>query len=167
LWTTVAEPELQPPHWQIRGGFPWIGNRGDVINGKHGQLEGKLQERYADAKDQTKKDTDDWCNVQRWVRSNASLEPRPFRHRRRALRLILGSRKLHFRLRGGQAHSEFGSSKLTGTLVAGRGCALSVARLRDWLKIKNPDSPATIEGVQPAGDTRINCVLLVDRFVCR
>lgn len=32
------------------------------INGKREQLEGKLQERYGYAKDQTKKEVDDWYN---------------------------------------------------------------------------------------------------------
>jgi uncharacterized protein YjbJ (UPF0337 family) len=38
----------------------------NVINGKRDQLEGKLQERYGYAKDQTKKDIDDWYNTQKW-----------------------------------------------------------------------------------------------------
>ena len=32
----------------------------DVINGRRDQLEGKLQERYGIAKDQARKDVDDW-----------------------------------------------------------------------------------------------------------
>ena len=32
----------------------------DVINGRREQLEGKLQERYGIAKDQARKDVDDW-----------------------------------------------------------------------------------------------------------
>jgi hypothetical protein len=68
---------------------------------------------------------------------------------------------------GGQAHSEFGSSKLAGALVAGLGCALSVAALAGPAQDQEPDSPATIEGVQPAGDIGINRVLFVDQFVCR
>ena len=35
----------------------------NVINGKRDQLEGKIQERYGYAKDQTKKDIDDWYNT--------------------------------------------------------------------------------------------------------
>jgi uncharacterized protein YjbJ (UPF0337 family) len=38
----------------------------NVINGKRDQLEGKLQERYGYAKDQTKKEIDDWYNIQKW-----------------------------------------------------------------------------------------------------
>jgi uncharacterized protein YjbJ (UPF0337 family) len=38
----------------------------NVINGKRDQLEGKIQERYGYAKDQTKKDIDDWYNTQKW-----------------------------------------------------------------------------------------------------
>jgi uncharacterized protein YjbJ (UPF0337 family) len=38
----------------------------DVINGKRDQLEGKLQERYGHAKDQVRKDIDDWYSAQRW-----------------------------------------------------------------------------------------------------
>jgi uncharacterized protein YjbJ (UPF0337 family) len=38
----------------------------DVINGKREQLEGKIQERYGYAKDQTKKDIDDWYGRQGW-----------------------------------------------------------------------------------------------------
>jgi uncharacterized protein YjbJ (UPF0337 family) len=38
----------------------------NVINGKRDQLEGKIQERYGYAKDQTKKDIDDWYNAQKW-----------------------------------------------------------------------------------------------------
>ena len=32
----------------------------DVINGRREQLEGKLQERYGYAKDQVRRDVDDW-----------------------------------------------------------------------------------------------------------
>jgi len=38
----------------------------DVIEGKRDQLEGKIQERYGVAKDQVRKDVDDWYNQQRW-----------------------------------------------------------------------------------------------------
>ena len=38
----------------------------DVINGRRDQLEGKIQERYGIAKDQTRKDIDDWYSVQKW-----------------------------------------------------------------------------------------------------
>jgi uncharacterized protein YjbJ (UPF0337 family) len=38
----------------------------DVISGKRDQLEGKLQERYGWAKDQVRKDIDDWADAQRW-----------------------------------------------------------------------------------------------------
>jgi uncharacterized protein YjbJ (UPF0337 family) len=38
----------------------------NVIAGKRDQLEGKIQERYGYAKDQTKKDIDDWYNTQKW-----------------------------------------------------------------------------------------------------
>jgi uncharacterized protein YjbJ (UPF0337 family) len=38
----------------------------NVIDGKRDQLEGKIQERYGYAKDQTKKDIDDWYNTQKW-----------------------------------------------------------------------------------------------------
>jgi uncharacterized protein YjbJ (UPF0337 family) len=38
----------------------------DVISGKRDQLEGKIQERYGTAKDQVKKDVDDWYGTQRW-----------------------------------------------------------------------------------------------------
>jgi uncharacterized protein YjbJ (UPF0337 family) len=34
------------------------------INGKRDQLEGKIQERYGYAKDQTKKEVDDWFKRQ-------------------------------------------------------------------------------------------------------
>jgi uncharacterized protein YjbJ (UPF0337 family) len=34
----------------------------DVINGRQEQLEGKIQERYGLAKDQAKKDVEDWFN---------------------------------------------------------------------------------------------------------
>jgi uncharacterized protein YjbJ (UPF0337 family) len=34
----------------------------DVINGRQDQLEGKIQERYGFAKDQAKKDVEDWFN---------------------------------------------------------------------------------------------------------
>ncbi|MGE6784497.1 CsbD family protein [Ensifer adhaerens] len=36
----------------------------DQINGKREQLEGKIQERYGYAKDQAKKDVDDWYGNQ-------------------------------------------------------------------------------------------------------
>ena len=38
----------------------------DKIAGRRDQLEGKIQERYGLAKDQVRKDVDDWMNSQRW-----------------------------------------------------------------------------------------------------
>ena len=38
----------------------------NVIDGRREQLEGKLQERYGYAKDQVRKDIDDWYGSQRW-----------------------------------------------------------------------------------------------------
>jgi uncharacterized protein YjbJ (UPF0337 family) len=38
----------------------------DVINGRRDQLEGKIQQRYGLAKDQVRKDIDDWYNMQTW-----------------------------------------------------------------------------------------------------
>ena len=38
----------------------------DVIAGKQDQLEGRLQQRYGYAKDQAKKEIDDWYSRQRW-----------------------------------------------------------------------------------------------------
>jgi uncharacterized protein YjbJ (UPF0337 family) len=38
----------------------------DKIAGSRDQLEGKIQERYGLAKDQVRKDVDDWMNAQRW-----------------------------------------------------------------------------------------------------
>jgi uncharacterized protein YjbJ (UPF0337 family) len=35
----------------------------NVINGRRDQLEGKLQERYGLAKDQARKDVDDWFSA--------------------------------------------------------------------------------------------------------
>jgi uncharacterized protein YjbJ (UPF0337 family) len=37
-----------------------------AINGQRDQLEGKIQERYGLAKDQVRKDVDDWYNAQTW-----------------------------------------------------------------------------------------------------
>jgi uncharacterized protein YjbJ (UPF0337 family) len=37
-----------------------------AINGKRDQLEGKIQERYGIAKDQARKDIDDWYQSQAW-----------------------------------------------------------------------------------------------------
>ena len=37
-----------------------------TINGNREQLEGRIQQRYGYAKDQAKKDVDDWCNSQRF-----------------------------------------------------------------------------------------------------
>ena len=37
-----------------------------TINGRRDQLEGKIQERYGLAKDQVKKDIDDWYGKQSW-----------------------------------------------------------------------------------------------------
>jgi uncharacterized protein YjbJ (UPF0337 family) len=37
-----------------------------AINGRRDQLEGKIQERYGYAKDQVRKDVDDWYNAQQW-----------------------------------------------------------------------------------------------------
>jgi uncharacterized protein YjbJ (UPF0337 family) len=36
------------------------------MNGRRDQLEGKIQERYGIAKDQAKKDVDDWYNSIKW-----------------------------------------------------------------------------------------------------
>jgi uncharacterized protein YjbJ (UPF0337 family) len=38
----------------------------DVVAGKRDQLEGKIQERYGYAKDQVRKDVDNWYTSQRW-----------------------------------------------------------------------------------------------------
>jgi len=38
----------------------------DVIAGRREQLEGKIQQRYGLAKDQVRKDIDDWYGAQRW-----------------------------------------------------------------------------------------------------
>jgi uncharacterized protein YjbJ (UPF0337 family) len=38
----------------------------DVINGQRDQLEGKIQERYGYARDQVRRDVDDWYNSQNW-----------------------------------------------------------------------------------------------------
>ena len=37
-----------------------------AINGRRDQLEGKIQERYSLAKDQVRKDVDDWYSAQTW-----------------------------------------------------------------------------------------------------
>lgn len=37
-----------------------------AINGSREQLEGKIQERYGIAKDQARKDIDDWYTKQTW-----------------------------------------------------------------------------------------------------
>ena len=37
-----------------------------LINGRRDQLEGKIQERYGLAKDQAKKEIDDWYRTQSW-----------------------------------------------------------------------------------------------------
>jgi uncharacterized protein YjbJ (UPF0337 family) len=38
----------------------------DQIAGRQDQLEGKIQERYGIAKDQVRKDVEDWYNTQTW-----------------------------------------------------------------------------------------------------
>jgi hypothetical protein len=38
----------------------------DVINGKQDQLEGRLQQRYGYAKDEAKKEVNDWYGRQKW-----------------------------------------------------------------------------------------------------
>ena len=38
----------------------------DVIAGHRDRLEGKIQERYGIAKDQDRKDVDDWYGAQKW-----------------------------------------------------------------------------------------------------
>jgi len=38
----------------------------DVVAGNRDQLEGKIQERYGIAKDQVRKDIDDWYGTQKW-----------------------------------------------------------------------------------------------------
>jgi uncharacterized protein YjbJ (UPF0337 family) len=37
-----------------------------AINGRQDQLEGKIQERYGIARDQIRKDMENWYNSQRW-----------------------------------------------------------------------------------------------------
>ena len=37
-----------------------------TINGRRDQLEGKIQERYGYAKDQARKEVDDWYSAQQW-----------------------------------------------------------------------------------------------------
>jgi uncharacterized protein YjbJ (UPF0337 family) len=37
-----------------------------AINGRRDQLEGKIQERYGVAKDQARKEIDDWYGSQAW-----------------------------------------------------------------------------------------------------
>jgi uncharacterized protein YjbJ (UPF0337 family) len=52
----------------------------NTINGKRDQLEGKIQERYGYAKDQTEKDIDDWCTpalVERRVTRPVPLHSSP------------------------------------------------------------------------------------------
>ena len=53
----------------------------DVIAGKRDQLEGKIQERYGIARDQVRKDIDDWYGAQKWWAPD-----HPFRTAERALR---------------------------------------------------------------------------------
>ena len=76
-----AHPPLRSVPWTGTG-LKEIGNRSkgrvkekwgkltdddlDVINGRRDQLEGKIQERYGIAKDQTRRDIDDWYSVQKW-----------------------------------------------------------------------------------------------------
>ena len=38
----------------------------DKMSGRRDQLEGKIQERYGIAKDQAKKDVDNWFNALKW-----------------------------------------------------------------------------------------------------
>jgi uncharacterized protein YjbJ (UPF0337 family) len=38
----------------------------DIIAGHRDQLEGKIQERYGIARDQVRKDIDDWFGAQKW-----------------------------------------------------------------------------------------------------
>jgi uncharacterized protein YjbJ (UPF0337 family) len=38
----------------------------DFVAGKRQQLEGKIQERYGIARDQVRKDIDDWYGTQKW-----------------------------------------------------------------------------------------------------
>jgi uncharacterized protein YjbJ (UPF0337 family) len=38
----------------------------NIINGRREQLEGKIQQRYGLAKDQIRKDIDDWYRGQKW-----------------------------------------------------------------------------------------------------
>ena len=38
----------------------------NVINGQQDQLEGKIQERYGYAKDQIRRDVENWYNSQKW-----------------------------------------------------------------------------------------------------
>ena len=47
----------------------------DVVAGKRDQLEGKIQERYGIAKDQVRRDVDDWYGTQKFHRWNAGPKP--------------------------------------------------------------------------------------------
>jgi uncharacterized protein YjbJ (UPF0337 family) len=60
VWTTAIKGQIKEKWGKVTD------DDLNVINGKRDQLEGKIQERYGYAKDQTKKDIDDWYNTQKW-----------------------------------------------------------------------------------------------------
>ena len=82
LWpniVTVLLPEENPMDWnRVEGNWKQIKGKIkekwgqltdddlDAINGGRGQLEGKIQERYGLAKNQVRRDIDDWYASQRW-----------------------------------------------------------------------------------------------------
>src|SRR4029078_6484693 len=76
--TTFSQTEIEMDWNRVEGNWKQVkgkikekwGNLTDddltAINGQRDQLEGKIQERYGLAKDQVKRDVDDWYNAQSW-----------------------------------------------------------------------------------------------------
>jgi uncharacterized protein YjbJ (UPF0337 family)/sporulation protein YlmC with PRC-barrel domain len=60
----------------------------DVISGRRDQLEGKIQERYGYAKDQVRKEVDDWYHRQKWSTPIAGIDDAALAGSGRASRLI-------------------------------------------------------------------------------
>jgi uncharacterized protein YjbJ (UPF0337 family) len=65
-WNRVEGNWKQSKARSKRSGAKLTDDDLDVINGRRDQLEGKIQERYGIAKDQTRKDIDDWYSAQNW-----------------------------------------------------------------------------------------------------
>ena len=108
-----------------------------AINGKRDQLEGKIQERYGIAKDQVRKDVDDWYETRR---GNADACSGPNRHFvTTSLDTSPASAGLFLQRDQGVRLAGPRSDRSPSVLEAAHH--RRSGRSPDWLKFKNPTAP--------------------------